>query len=78
MFISFHLSYLVKNGPDSFLPLSTHVINERDEQQVTIAEPSITDESSPLLQHDRPTYEKSFSGFASFFPHSCCRCCSIT
>jgi hypothetical protein len=46
-----------------------------DEQQTMITE------SSPLLQRDRPTYEESFSGLASFFPYSRsrgCLCCSIT
>ena len=52
-----------------------------DEQQTVITEPSVINESSPLLQRDRSTYEEPFSGLASLFPCSCsrgCLCCSIT
>jgi hypothetical protein len=49
-----------------------------DEQQPIITEASVINESSPLLQRERPTYEEPFSGLASFFCCPRCQNCSIT
>ncbi|CAF0910424.1 unnamed protein product [Rotaria sordida] len=51
------------------------------DEQAVIIEPMIgssivTNESSPLVQHDRSTNEESPSRLASFFRYSCSSCCS--
>lgn len=97
IYFSFHLSYLVNDKLDSTPSISMNLIEaieteninatvvvveqKSDEQQTIVAEPSMSDESSPLLPHDRPTYEEPFTGLASFVPSSrfrTCFCCSIT
>ena len=48
-----------------------------DEQQTIVT----SDETSPLLRQDRPTYEEPFTGLASFAPSPrfrTCFCCSVT
>jgi hypothetical protein len=67
---------------DNVVQVNENVEPTSDEQQARTDETSVIDESSPLIQHDRPTYEEPFSGLASFFRCSCssqcCSCCSIT
>jgi len=87
----FHEENLFNDNPDSFRPssitevdnvtISTGHVERTADEETIMAEPTVINESSPLLQHDRPTYEEPFSGVASFFPRirfRGCLCCSIT
>jgi len=72
----------IDNFIRSTVQVNENVERTSDEQQGITAETSVIDESSPLIQHERPTYEEAFSGLASFFhcsrsSHQCCSCCSI-
>jgi hypothetical protein len=71
----------IDNFIRSTVQVNENVERTSDEQPGITTETSVINESSPLIQHERPTYEEAFSGLASFFhcSHSsqCCSCCSI-
>lgn len=87
---SLSLLYLVPDKVDSIPSISMSLVDTKaienlhativESEQRIVVEALVSNESAPLLQHDRSTYEEPFTGLASFVPSSrfrTCLCCSI-